>query len=409
MGLRVLMFGWEFPPHNSGGLGVACEGLSEALVEHDLDLLFVLPQRFEIPDSKVKFVYPKEGSLKNITYAYVHSNLNPYISSTNRIKQESSGEITVKRDSDKVDLIGEVLKYEARATDIAKQEDFDVIHAHDWLSFGAGIAAKKATGKKLIVHIHATEFDRSGEHPHPFIFNKEKEGFEAADKIIAVSGYTKNIVVQKYGIPASKVMVVHNGIDPRRSTSQNITEEKLASFKQQGKKIVLFLGRLTLQKNPDGLLKAAKEVTRLYPNVVFIFAGSGDMQEQLIEEAVGHGLSDKVFFPGFVRGDEKIALFKSADLFVMPSLSEPFGLVALESLLNETPVLISKQSGVSEAVNHALKVDFWDTKDMANKIITVLKYRSLKKTLTENGTREAWEVSWKRAAEKIVDIYKDHV
>ncbi len=398
--VKVLMFGWEFPPHNSGGLGVACEGLANALVDKGVDLTFVLPKKFENIESKIRLIFANE--ITKIKFKYIDSNINPYKTSLNTLTDKEK----FISDSFYRDLVNEVLNYEKEAERIAQEEDFDIIHAHDWLSFGAGIKAKKVANKPLVAHIHATEFDRSGNNSvNAFIYQKEKQGFEHADKIIAVSGLTKNTVSERYGINENKIQVVHNGINYEDKTKKQQTK-LLKTLKQRNRKLVLFLGRLTLQKNPEIMLHAAKIVNKYVKDSIFIYAGSGEMERELMEKTAEMKLSDKVLFAGFVRGKEKDALVRASDVFIMPSISEPFGLVALEAIHNGTPVIISKQSGVSEVLSHALKVDFWDTDELANKIIGVLSNKSLKETMSVNALQESKSLTWENAAEKVMEVYR---
>jgi glycosyltransferase involved in cell wall biosynthesis len=282
-----------------------------------------------------------------------------------------------------------------------------VIHAHDWLSFSAGVEAKKISGKPLVVHVHATELDRTGYlNPNREIYDLEKRGMEEADSVVTVSEFTKKIVIDRYGILPSKITVVHNGIDESDSIEVHGTEEKLAKLKKHNKKIVLFVGRVTLQKGPDYFLKTAKIVLDNYPDVYFIMAGSGDMQNQAVKYSSELGISDKVIFAGFLRGHELESVYRMADLFVMPSVSEPFGLTALEAVKNGTPVIISKQSGVSEILKNALRADFWDTEEFANKIISTLYHKSIRDTLKSRAFSELSNFAWKNAALKCLHIYK---
>ena len=282
-------------------------------------------------------------------------------------------------------------------------EEFDIIHAHDWLSIPAGLVAKEATGKPLIVHIHATEFDRSGgQGVDQRVYDVEREGMQKADAVIAVSNLTKSIIVTKYGIPESKIEVIHNGVNEIIGGNVDIN---LTALKEEYK-LVLFVGRLTIQKGPDIFLKVAREVLAHYEKVIFIVAGSGDMKEQLINEAAALGISDRVIFTGFMRDESLRKLFSSADLFVMPSVSEPFGITALESLISGTPVLVSKQSGASEVVIHSLKTDYWDVNEMTNQIVSVLSNDSLQQTLKENGYMEVQGLRWTKCARKTKDVYK---
>jgi glycosyltransferase involved in cell wall biosynthesis len=293
------------------------------------------------------------------------------------------------------------LGYAAVAAQLAKNEDFDIIHAHDWMTYPAGIAIAAMSGKPLIVQVHSTEFDRSGEHVNQMIYNIEREGMRAADKIIAVSYFTRNIIISRYGISGDKDKVVYNGVE--RNGNQTLTTSTI----NKDKKLVLFLGRITMQKGPEYFLQAAKKVLEVMDNVKFVMAGSGDMMQRTVEMAAELGIGSKVLFTGFLHGEDVQKIYKMADLYVMSSVSEPFGIAPLEALDNDVPVIISKQSGVSEVLKHALKVDFWDIQDMANKIIAVLKYPPLEITLRNHGNFEVRKLQWKDSASKCVRIYKE--
>jgi glycosyltransferase involved in cell wall biosynthesis len=392
--VRVLMFSWEFPPYNSGGLGIACQGLTRALSKEGADLVFVLPKKLDINEDYMKIVYCDQS--KKTEY-FVNSPLKPYLNCNSYVNSSFSSNKNIYG----LNLIDEVIRYGEIAQEIAKNETFDIIHAHDWLSMKAGIAAKKVSKKPLIVHIHATEFDRTGGNYNPLVYEIEKEGLNAADIIITVSQFTKNKVIENYGINPEKIRVVHNGTE--------LEEEKVNEISQLSKnnKIVLFVGRITIQKGPDYFIDAAKKVLEKESDVLFIISGSGDMERQMIEKAASMGISDKVLFAGFLRGKDLERVFKLADVFVMPSISEPFGLVPIESMNYGTPAIISKQSGVSEVITHCLKVDFWDINEMASKILAVLHYPPLKQTLSENGRREAKIITWQKPAQKCITIYKE--
>lgn len=394
-GPKILMIGWELPPHNSGGLGVACYDLCESLSEdYHSQIVFTLPYKADIQAPFMKIKYCDAINFGKISKKF---NLN---SSYAYPKRNVPQNMVVDFEND---LVSQVGRYAQQIESAIQGEDFDIIHAHDWLSFKAGIAAKEMSGKPLIAHVHSTEFDRAG---GDFIYERvseiEREGMEKADKVVTVSQFTKDKIIKHYKINPDKIEVVHNGVSYKRS---EVSPSDISALKKAGKKIVLFVGRMTIQKGPDYFLKAARKVASVMDDAVFVMVGAGDMERQIIDQAAGLGLSDKVFFTGFVTGEEKNSLYKSADLYVMPSVSEPFGIVALESLINRTPILISRQSGVSEAVRHALKVDFWDTDEMANKIVAVLKYRSLRTTLRNKGSEEVKNITWSAAAEKCVKIY----
>lgn len=404
------MFGWEFPPYESGGLGVACLGLTRSLSELGVEVLFVMPKKLDIKAPWARIIFAESG----IEARAVNAHLMPYITQRDYVRPEG--------DTYGNDLMSEVRRYGRLGGEIAKAEQFDVIYAHDWLSFGAGVAAKRATGKPLIVHVHATEFDRCAvpseasakEGRLPWGINRdvymlEREGMEAADCVIAVSELTKNIIVHEYGIPAGKVRVVYNGIDDITSPKAGAALPRLRSLKAAGYRLVLFLGRVTLQKGPDYFLRAAKRVLERNPNVLFILSGSGDMESPSMHLAAELGIGGHVFFTGFLRGAERHEVYAAADLFVMPSVSEPFGITALEAMRLGTPVLISKQSGVAEVVRHALKVDFWDVDEMANKILSVVGYPGLREALAENAAQEAERLTWADAARKVNGIVHELV
>lgn len=415
--INVLMYGYEYPPMISGGLGVACEGLTKELAKHQLNLTFVLPRKGElnVQHMDVKFAdwIKKRKKTGEIQYKEVSSNIvSPYDSAiisnmtrteiTRAVKYFSNSELSNK-------IIDEVEKYEVNAARIAKKVEHDVIHAHDWLSFGAGVAAKKISKKPLISHIHSTEFDRcASDSINEYVYMKEKIGFDESDLIIAVSNLTKNTVVNKYGIDPAKIRVVYNG------TSQpevNVEIPNQLDFidiaKQKGYKVVLFLGRLTIQKNPEIMLRVAKKLMAYNQKVLFVFCGNGDMENYLIQSAANMGLSDKVLFTGFIKGDQKAKIYNNADVFVMPSYSEPFGIVALEAQAHGVPIIISRQSGVAEIVLNGLKVDFWDENELLNKIYSVLQYPSLQKTLVHQGKREVKTLDWKQPAKKCYEIYRE--
>ncbi len=395
------MFGWEFPPFNSGGLGVVCKYLIKALSNQGIKITFVLPKKLDCQSSFCKIIFadvPLKIKIKGI-----NSLLLPYITSiTYRDLFQNNKEQSIYSP----DLFGEVLRYGQEARKIALSEDFDIIHAHDWLSFPAGLESKKVSGKPLIVHVHATEFDRTGgNNVNQRVYEIEKQSFSEADKVIAVSNFTKNKVVQHYGVEPEKIEVVYNALEQEDFPRPKEKKGDLEGLKKAGKKIVLFVGRITIQKGPDYFLRAAKKVLEKNPNVLFVIAGAGDMEIQIIETAAWLGIADKVLFAGFLRGEALARAYQMADLYVLPSVSEPFGLTPLEALFNQTPVLISKQSGVSEVLSHCLKVDFWDIEEMANKILAVLEYPELYESLKENGSQEAKRFSWQDSAQKCIEIY----
>lgn len=378
------MFGWEHPPFNSGGLGVACRGLLRAFYRKGVDVTFVLPKKVNI-DEPYKVLFANSvGSDISDPYmsAYASFSKNLFVA---------------------VDL------YAAQALKLAAQLEFDIIHAHDWLSFKAALAVKNFTNKPFIAHVHATEIDRTTGHPNPEIYAREYEGVQAADKIISVSAFTKNTLVEHYGVNPEKVEVVHNGIDACDYCTDLVAADGLWKLKKAGYKFILFVGRITIMKGVDYFVWAASLIAELNPKVKFIVAGSGDMEGEIMNLVAKLGLSDRFIFTGFLRGRQLSEVFALADLFVMPSVSEPFGLTPLESLLHQTPVIISKQSGVSEVLDHALKCDYWDTEELADKMLSVIKYKSLKADLSKNGHSQAKQINWDKAAEKCIKIYQKYV
>ena len=299
-----------------------------------------------------------------------------------------------------VDLVGDAERYARLVVALASKEEFDVVHAHDWLTYPAGIAVSRVSGKPLLVHLHSTEFDRAGNNINQRIYDIERAGLQAASRVIAVSQFTRSICVRRYAVPASKVDVVYNGIErealqPREGTRINGTD-----------KIVLFMGRITMQKGPEYFIAAAKRVLEKMGNVRFVLAGSGDLAVRMIELAGSLGIGDKVLFTGFLRGEDVDRVLRMADCYVMPSVSEPFGLTALEAIQHDVPVIVSKTSGASEVLQHVLKVDFWDTDEMANKILAVLRHAPLSQSLRAGGAMELRRLTWEGAAQSCVTAYQ---
>lgn len=396
--MRILMFGWEFPPFNSGGLGTACLGLTRALSRSGHEITFVLPKQLDlkvdymdvlfadVPRLRVKAVNsPLAGYLTDHRYRVLMGALPPEIA---RLYGR--------------DLYEETQRYAEKARAIAATVEHDVIHAHDWLSFPAGMAAKAVSGKPLVAHVHATEFDRTADGGvNQPVYESERAGMHAADAVVAVSHYTKEKVGRHYGIAPEKIHVVHNGVDPRDIPRLG------ASKLNDHYKIVLFLGRITVQKGPDWFLKAARLVLERDKNVLFVVAGAGDMERQVIMDAAGSGIADRVVFAGFRRGKDIDRLYQMADLYVMPSVSEPFGITALEAVQNGTPVIVSKQSGVREVLPQAIQVDFWDTRKMADEILRVLAHREDAKRLGEHQRAALPGITWDAAALKLASLYKE--
>jgi len=406
--MRVLTFGWDFPPSRNGGLGVACFGLTRELSRDGVEVIFVLPKKQDTIGSP-RFVFADTERKINL-YAKVYeiaSSLIPYHSSDNLVQSLVSYDAIGCPVHKTRTILEEIHRYAQQAAAIAQEEKFDVIHAHDWTSYLAGVAAKVASGKPLILHVHATSFDQAaGNNVDPEMFKIECEGFTQADQIVTVSQFTKNILIEKHGVPADKIQVVHNGCDTAPVPKY---EPVLKELKAQGKKIVLYHGRITIQKGVDYFVRAARMVIDVDPNVVFVISGWGDMQNQIVEQVGKMGLSGQVIFAGALWEEERDRMYQTADLVVMPSVSEPFGLVPLEAILHGAPSLVSKQSGVVEVMTHVLKVDFWDVEEMANQILAVLRYEALGKQLREYGRQEINRLSWSEAAKKIYQLYRNLV
>ena len=424
--MRVLMFGWEFPPHITGGLGTACYGITKGLVQQGTEVIFVVPKAYGDEDSKT--VQIKNASevpfdleddeykeyWKKIRYLEVGSNIIPYVSpeefSKTMEKNSRTGvefksnvfskhyEFSGKYSSN---LMEEVARYALVGSALALKEDYDVIHAHDWLTYPAGIAAKQSSGKKLVVHMHATEFDRTGGNINQQIYDIERQGMEAADSVITVSNLTRNIVIEKYGIDPAKVVTIHNAVDQSRN------KNALRIKKNYDEKLVTFLGRITFQKGPEYFIEAANKVLKKDPNVRFAMAGSGDMLIKMIKHVARLKIADKFHFTGFLKGSDVDHIFAMSDVFVMPSVSEPFGIVPLEAMRSNVPVIISKQSGVAEILHHALKIDFWDIDAMADSIYGLCHYEGLSKMFKKYGKQEVENMKWKDAAKKINTVYKN--
>jgi len=390
------MLGWEFPPNHSGGLGTACYGLTKALSSEGVDVTFILPTRLD-KDIHADFVRLIGA---NIRFRTIDSPLSGYM--TTASYRQMTENAPAKMAMYGRDLMEEVERFSDKVREIAKRESFDIIHAHDWLTYKAGINAKEISKKPLVVHVHATEFDRcAGNTINQEVYDIEREGFNAADSVITVSNFTKNMVVEHYDVDPSKIQVVHNAVDFK---AESIQESETPALTKTDK-IVLFLGRITIQKGPDHFLQVAKRVLEKMPDVKFVVAGSGDMERYMIERTAELGLNKNVMFTGFLRGSDIDMAYKMADVYLMPSVSEPFGITPLEAMMHGTPTIISKQSGVSEVVSNCLKVDFWDTDEMANKILAILNYQGLSETLKENAYEEVRKFDWKIPAKKCVGIY----
>jgi glycogen synthase len=466
--MKVLMFGWEFPPHISGGLGTACHGLTNSLSRENIDVLFVVPrlhgdesadrtnfinassvpisvsgtleryissakvssetrrplfnvirretgiQRIEVPSSLSPYqaVSLDEGDSTVARWNYqfedtevIAAETDAATSTATIIEKHTAIQVLPDRASYQFSgsygpgLLEEVRRYAQVGAEIAGQFDFDVIHAHDWMTYLAGIAAKKVSGKPLVVHVHATEYDRSGEQVDQQVHAIEHQGMAEADCVIAVSNWTKKIVVSRYHLPAEKVKVVHNGIIPKP------VSEKMFAPPPVGSHIVTLLGRITHQKGPLHFVEAARKVLQRIPDAHFVIAGSGDQMPLMIERIAQLRMSSHFHFTGFLKSKDIEKVWAMSNVYVMPSVSEPFGIAPLEAIQAGVPVIISNQSGVAEVMPHAIKVDFWNSQELAAAICSMLKYKSLSKTLARNSAEEIADITWDRAAKKLTQLY----
>ena len=419
------MFGWEFPPHITGGLGTACFGMTKGLLKNGVEVLFVVPKAYgDESEEAVRLINASDVTIdirksehqdfwKNITYLEVNSSLVPYVGPEAFDNLVETGEAYFSWSQESIfnarytfsgkygaNLLEEVSRYALVGAQIASESQFDLIHAHDWLTYPAGVAAKKASGKPLVVHMHATEFDRSGENVNQQVYDIERAGMEAADRVITVSNLTRNIVIERYGIDPDKVITVHNAVEPTEHADIRQIEKHIPE------KIVTFLGRVTFQKGPEYFIEAAYKVLQRDPNVRFVMAGTGDLLEKMIRRVAQLRIATKFHFTGFLRGENVDRMFAMSDVYVMPSVSEPFGISPLEAMRSNVPVVISKQSGVAEVLQHALKVDFWDIDAMADAIYALLQYRSLSSVFSKYGAQEVDNLKWENASKHIKDVYE---
>lgn len=427
------MFGWEFPPHIAGGLGTACYGMTRGLARNGVEVTFVMPRAYGDEDkrfvkvvnaSDVEAVFGKVDAdaadiIEKMSFIHIDSNLVPYLSPEDYASYHDEFVKTGEKHWETTDawsqrytfsgkyganLMEEVARYAIVAAQVAKdlEGQFDVIHAHDWLTYFAGIAAKRVSGKPLVVHMHATEYDRSGENINTQTYAIERAGMHAADRVIAVSNLTRNIVIEKYGVPAEKVVTVHNAV--RFAENETVAPERGVSDK-----IITFLGRITYQKGPDYFVEAAAKVLKRVPNVRFVMAGSGDMMNHIIRRVARLGIADRFHFTGFLRGEDVHRMFQLSDVYVMPSVSEPFGISPLEAMRSNVPVIISKQSGVAEVLDYAVKVDYWDVDAMADAMYALITYPALSSMFAKKGLEEVTSLKWNDAAAKIKRVYEDVV
>jgi glycosyltransferase involved in cell wall biosynthesis len=507
--MKVLMLGWEFPPHISGGLGTACEGITRGLAHTDVDVLFVVPRAFgdERPGrmslrgaNQVRLSRrveepgeePSPGSGENVAQAAgsaavrasgaglgseagpaatpgasparlellreprlellaIDSTLAPYASAESYQQRFSSQVLALLERSKRLasasgrrreplpdralgwlalgeeiaaavgrgerfedstfeiwggygaGLFDEVARYAIACAEIAKEHDFQLVHAHDWMTYLAGVAVSRLKGVPLVCHLHATEYDRTGDNPNQRVLAIERMGLAAADRVVCVSHYTASIARRRYGVRPERLRVVHNAVTQSEQRAQWHLERSIRD------PIVLFLGRITFQKGPEYFIEAAARVVRERPRTRFVVSGSGDMFPEVVARSARLGLIHNLFFTGFLRGDDVERMYSMADLYVMPSVSEPFGITPLEAMALDVPVIVSRQSGVSEVLANALKVDFWDVEELANKILAVLEYAPLRRHLVEQGRDEVRRMRWELRGDLLRQIYRELV
>ncbi len=374
------MLGWEFPPAKTGGLGTHCYELVKNLSKKGIKVLLLIPKR----TGNVKHNIPNVEIIEVGSVA-----LDPY----NTTKPEKK-----KKKGYGWNFFEEVRRFNKRCVEIAKNKKFDLIHCHDWMTISAGIELKKITGKPLVFTIHSTEYDRTANiYPMKFIVDVEKKGIKEADIVITVSKGMKKQLIERYNAEDEKIIVIYNGIDSSRY---------FGLVKKDNKGIVLFLGRLTNQKGPYFFLHTAKKVLEKRKDVMFIIAGQGDQMPELIKLAINLNIMDNVIFTGYLTDEEVLKAYAIADVYVMPSVSEPFGITALEAIASGTPVIVSKNAGVAEKIMHCFKVDFWDTHEIANKVICLLQYPVLKECMRKNSYKEIKNFGWDRVAEQTISVYR---
>ncbi len=415
--MRVLMLGWEFPPFFAGGVGMVCSELAKALSEYnDLQITYAMPYfeseekqiygNFKVVNANVKTKVDDRLEFVTIpSLVYAYDTMESYSKRYEKLirgsdlfgKNKSIKEIYGKN------LLEEVYLYAQRVKNLFQNEKFDVIHAHDWTTIPAALLLREVLGIPIILHVHITELDKNGGMAgHSEIMNIEREGFEKADKLIAISNFIKNRLVYNYGINENKIVLIHNG-------GNSDLLPNLIDKSKGDEKIVLFAGRVTLQKGVEYFVKAAQIAIKTNPNLKFIVAGSGDQLPKMIELSASLELGEKILFYGFYNREEAEKLFSIADIFVMPSVSEPFGIVPLEAVAKGTPCIISKQSGISEVLHNCFKVDFWDTEEIAHKILALAKYEVLHTQIRTLAYKNYHNFSWKKPAEKIIELYQNTI
>lgn len=413
--MKALMFGWEFPPHILGGLGTASYGLTKGMWEcGNMDITFVIPRPYGDEDKSFAHIIGASQvpiAWRDVNRDYVDQRIGRLMDPDLYFKLRSNiyADFNYMRTNDlgclefsgryPDNLLEEINNYSICAGVIARSVECDVIHSHDWLTYPAGIHAKQVTGKPLVIHVHATDFDRSRGNVNPTVFGIEKDGMNNADHIITVSNLTRDTVINKYGIDPAKVTTVHNAVTPLSEELLNVQVTK------PKEKIITFLGRITMQKGPEYFVEAAAKVLKNNHNVRFVMAGSGDKMEEMINLAAARGIADRFHFPGFMKGKQVYEVLKASDVYVMPSVSEPFGISPLEAMQMGVPSIISKQSGCAEILTNVIKTDYWDIDAMADAMYSIINYPAMHDQLSQEGLREVNRITWDKAGQKVIDIY----
>jgi glycosyltransferase involved in cell wall biosynthesis len=414
--MKALMYGWEFPPHILGGLGTASFGLTRGMaLQPDMDITFVIPKPWGDEDQsflKIVGTCNVPTVWHDVHWDYVKSRIGRYMDPQKYYdyRDHIYADFSYQHVNDlgciafsgryPDNLLEEINNYSIVAGVIARAEHFDIIHAHDWLTYPAGIHSKKVSGKPLVIHVHATDYDRSRGKVNPDVYGIEKDGMDYADHIITVSNLTRQTVIEKYHQDPSKVTTVHNAVEP-------LSPEILAIPDKRGvkDKIITFLGRITMQKGPEYFVEAAAKVLSKAPHARFVMAGSGDKMNDMIRLAASRNISDRFHFTGFMKGKQVYEVFKASDVYVMPSVSEPFGISPLEAMQCGVPSIISKQSGCAEILDYAVKVDYWDIEAMADAMYSIITYPAMYKFLQEEGKKEVDNIKWEYAGQKVRRIY----
>ena len=423
--MKVLMFGWEFPPHILGGLGTASYGITKGLsVQPDMQITFCLPKPWGDEDKSFMNIIGLSTTpvvWRDVDYDYVKQRLGDkmspelYFSLHDHIYADFNYRLT--DDLGCIEFSGrypenlhdEINNYSIVAGVIARQQEFDIIHAHDWLTYPAGIHAKSVSGKPLVIHVHATDFDRSRGNVNPTVYSIEKDGMDHADCIMCVSELTRQTVINHYHQDPAKCITMHNAVYPLSDDILQMVRERRESHKGRKEKVVTFLGRITMQKGPEYFVEAAALVLKRTHNIRFCMAGSGDMMNDMIEMAARKGIADRFHFPGFMKGKQVYEAFADSDVYVMPSVSEPFGISPLEAMQCGVPSIISKQSGCAEILDKCIKTDYWDIHAMADAMYALCTNDSLHEYLKVEGINEVNQITWEKVGQKIFNVYNETI